>query len=126
MPWKLETHGKDLLLLRVAATFGNSTVNSGCLSLFSPSGSICGHQAIHWGALGFRPSYLPFVCCPTLPKGAGLRPASALPDWNSSACGVCCLQLPATHGAERIKGVSRGGEGRGFPSVGPGTPFPLP
>lgn len=51
-----------------AARPGCSGVNSGCLSEVLSRGS----RPDAGGTLGYRPSYLSFVCCPTLQKGAGL------------------------------------------------------
>lgn len=118
---EVRIHGKGLLPPgRMAANSGNSAVDSGCLSLVLPVKFYLwapGQTLRELWDLGLL--IFPLFVAPPYRR----EQASTISDWNGSTCGVCLLQPPATHGAKRIKGFSRGGEGREFTSVAPETPL---
>lgn len=119
---EVRIHGKGLLPPgRMAASSGNSAVDSGCLSLVLPVKFYLwapGQTLRELWDLGLL--IFPLFVAPPYRR----EQASTISDWNGSTCGVCLLQPPATHGAERIKGFSR--EGKGIHVSGTrNPPFPF-
>lgn len=116
MLWKLETNGKGLLPLgRTAACFGQF-----CQEFRWPfSGSprqvpSVGSRPDTGGTLGYRPSYLPFVCCSTLQKGAGLSHLRL--EWQHMWCLLSSSCLPPTE--QRGSKDLAGRRGVAFPFSG--------
>lgn len=110
---EIGTHGKGSLPPgRTAAYFGPSAVNPGCLSLVLP------WQIL---AVGARPDTRELWDAGPLIFPLLLLHLTEGSQWTQTGMAAhvlsAFLQPPATHGAERIKGFSRGGEGRGFTSV---------
>lgn len=118
---EVRTRGKALLPPeRTATYFGSSSVSSDCLSVALPGGFHLGAPGQTLGELWDTGLLIfPLFVAPPFRK----EQASAISGRNGSTCGVCLPPAAATHGAERIKGFSRGGAGRAFTAVVPEPPL---
>lgn len=116
------THGNGSLPPRRTATYFPCWIQAAFLS-FSPSLSICGHQARHQGSFGIQ-AFLSSLCL-WLHLTEGSRPP---PSQTAMAARVLSafLQLPATHrarGSKALVGEGREGNSRQWHQK---LPFPLP